>query len=395
MPALILGVETSCDETSAAVVADGRRILSNAISSQIDEHAVFGGVVPEIASRRHVEAIIPVIDEALSRARLKPQDLDAIAVTYGPGLAGALLVGLSAAKGLAFAAGKPLIGVHHIEAHICANYIEFASLEPPFTALVASGGHSHIYLARDYGSYLLMGRTRDDAAGEVFDKVARAAGLGYPGGPKLDAAARGGNPNAMRFPRTHFSDGSYDFSFSGVKTAALNCLNKERQKYGTGCQTAETPGAKMPGAGTPSAKMPGAGTPSAKMPGAGTPSAKMPGAGTPSAKMPGAELPEAFMRDFFASFQNAVVDALVGHAIRAEAANRTGKIVLAGGVAANSLLRARLREEAAKLGGVSTYFPQPALCTDNAAMVAGAAYSKFLSGDFSPLSLNAAPGAQL
>jgi N6-L-threonylcarbamoyladenine synthase len=359
MPVCILGIETSCDETSAAVVMDGRRLLSNVVFSQMDEHAAYGGVVPEIASRRHVEAIIPVIGEALARAGMALGDVDAIAATYGPGLAGALLVGLSAAKGLALAAGKPLIGVHHVCAHICASYLEFEDLRPPFTALAVSGGHSHIYRAGGRGAFELMGRTRDDAAGEALDKVARAAGLGYPGGPKLEAAARGGRPDAVRFPKARFADGPYDFSFSGVKTAALNCLNRERQKL------ALAPCDRLPA-----------------------------GSGQLGGGL-GSGLPPEFMRDFFASFQKAVVDVLVENTIRAEMENRTGRIVLAGGVAANGLLRARFAEEAAKLSGVALYCPSPQLCTDNAAMVACAAHGKFEAGDFSPLTLNASPGAAM
>jgi tRNA threonylcarbamoyl adenosine modification protein TsaD len=442
MPVCILGIETSCDETSAAVVADGRRVLSSVVFSQMGEHAAYGGVVPEIASRRHVEAIIPVIDEALAAAGLGLAGVDAVAATYGPGLAGALLVGLSAAKGLALAAGKPLIGVHHICAHICANYLEFADLEPPFTALAVSGGHSHIYLVRDCRTYELLGRTRDDAAGEAFDKVARAAGLGYPGGPKLDAAARGGNPDAIRFPKAGFADNPYDFSFSGVKTAALNCLNRERQRLGAvgfavgaggtlpeamgrGSAAGVSGGALSEGARTQhaSANLPstdgerqigGSARQSESANGLPTGVAQLLGGNarqSESASQPtvgaslqpvsaapppgGGEwgLPPEFMRDFYASFQKAVVDVLVEHTVRAELANGTGKIVLAGGVAANTLLRARFAEETAKLPGVALYCPPPALCTDNAAMVACAAHSKFASGDFSTLALNAAPGA--
>ena len=341
MSVVILGIETSCDETSAAVVKDGRVVLSNAIFSQIKEHEIFGGVVPEIASRKHVEKIVPIVRAAVSDAKMELNEVDAIAVTYGPGLVGALLVGLSAAKGLAYGLQKPLIDVHHIEAHICANFLAHEELEPPFTALVVSGGHSHIYYVRDYETFVLLGKTRDDAAGEAFDKIARASGLGYPGGPKLDRAAVGGNPDAIRFPIVRFKDGPYDFSFSGIKTAAINYLNREKQKLG---QMA---------------------------------------------------FPEQFLKDFYASFQKAVVEILVENTLKAEAVHQTGKVVIAGGVASNSLLRKRIKEEAEKKGDIQYYYPPSILCTDNAAMVAAAAYHKFLRGTFAALDLNASPGAQL
>ena len=227
---LILAIESSCDETAAAVVKNGREVLSNVISSQIDLHTIYGGVVPEIASRKHIENINPVIREALSSANVTLKDMDAIAVTYGPGLVGALLVGVSEAKAISFATGIPLIGVHHIEGHISANYIENKDLEPPFVCLVVSGGHSHLVKVLDYGEYEILGRTRDDAAGEAFDKVARAIGLGYPGGPKIDKVAKSGNPDAISFPRAKVVGSEYDFSFSGLKSAVLNYLNSCEMK---------------------------------------------------------------------------------------------------------------------------------------------------------------------
>ena len=270
---LVLGIESSCDETSAAVVLNGRTVLSNVISSQVDLHKKYGGVVPEIASRKHVELVMPVISQALEEASLELDAVDAIAVTYGPGLVGALLVGLSAAKGLAYALGKPLVGVHHIEGHIAANYVDHHELEPPFLCLVASGGHSHIVYVRDYKSFEILGRTRDDAAGEAFDKIARAVGLGYPGGPLIDKAAREGNRNAIDFPTVYFSDGSLDFSFSGLKTAVLNYLNGMEQKGG-----------------------------------------------------------KIVLEDVCASFQKAVVEVLVSNTIKAARMKKAGKIALAGGV---------------------------------------------------------------
>lgn len=332
---VVLGIETSCDETSAAVVKNGRQVLSNIISSQVDLHRKFGGVVPEIASRRHVELIMPVISQALEEAGMEIGGIDVIGVTYGPGLVGALLVGLSAAKGLAFALDKPMVGVHHIEGHIAANYIDHTQLEPPFICLVASGGHSHIVYVKGYNSFEIMGQTRDDAAGEAFDKVARAAGLGYPGGPLIDRAARTGSNDRVDFPRVYFNDGSLDFSFSGLKTAALNYLNGLEQK-GEAC----------------------------------------------------------VIEDFSASFQEAVVDVLVKNTLIAAEVRGIDKISMAGGVAANSRLRKRM-DEAAKAKGFSLYYPRPVLCTDNAAMIACAAYYEFQTGRRSDLSLNAVPGLRL
>lgn len=331
----ILAVESSCDETSAAVVVNGRHIKSNIISSQIDIHKKFGGVVPEIASRKHVELIMPVIGQALDEAGVGLGQIDVIAVTYGPGLAGALLVGLSAAKALAFTTGKPLVGVHHIEGHIAANYLENEELEPPFVCLVASGGHSHIVYVEDYHKFEIMGQTRDDAAGEAFDKTARALGLGYPGGPLIDKQAQKGNSSAIEFPRVHFSDGSLDFSFSGLKTAVLNYLNSCAQKG----QTVDIP-------------------------------------------------------DVCASFQQAVVDILVQNTIRAAKLKNAGKVALAGGVAANSQLRSAMKQ-AAEAEGMAMFYPRPVLCTDNAAMIGSAAYYEFRRGKVSGLDLNAVPGLKL
>lgn len=332
---LILGIETSCDETSAAVVKNGRQVLSNVISSQISLHQKYGGVVPEIASRKHVELVMPVIDQAIQEAGVNLNDLDAVGVTYGPGLVGALLVGLSAAKGLAFALNKPLIGVHHIEGHIAANYIESKELEPPFICLVVSGGHSHIVYVSDYNKFEILGQTRDDAAGEAFDKVARAVGLGYPGGPLIDKAAKSGNSGKVNFPRVHFNDGSLDFSFSGLKTAVLNYLNNIEQK-------GEKP----------------------------------------------------VVEDVCASFQEAVVDILVENTLAAAVAKNVKKVALAGGVAANSALRRKLKESAGEKG-LDVFYPKPVLCTDNAAMIACAAYYEFMKGSRSDLYLNAVPGLKL
>lgn len=331
----ILAIESSCDETAAAVVKNGREVLSNVIYSQIALHTVYGGVVPEIASRKHIEKINQVIEQALEEAGIVLKDITAIAVTYGPGLVGALLVGVSEAKAISFATGIPLIGVHHIEGHICANYIENKELEPPFVCLVASGGHSHLVLVKDYGRYDIIGRTRDDAAGEAFDKVARAIGLGYPGGPKIDMVAKQGNPEAVIFPRAKVSDNEYDFSFSGLKSAVLNYLN--------GC------------------------------------------------RMKGEEICQA---DVAASFQKAVVDVLTEHSLNAAKYFGCNKLAIAGGVAANSSLRASLREECAK-DGISFYYPSPIFCTDNAAMIGVAGYYEYMQGVRSSYDLNAVPNLKL
>ena len=331
----ILAIESSCDETAAAVVRNGREVLSYIISSQIDLHTLYGGVVPEIASRKHTERINQVIAEALQTAGMTLREMDAIAVTYGPGLVGALLVGVSAAKAISFASGIPLIGVHHIEGHISANYIEHKELEPPYVCLVVSGGHSHLVQVTDYGEYEIMGRTRDDAAGEAFDKVARAIGLGYPGGPKIDKVAKEGNPDAIKFPRAKVADAVYDFSFSGLKSAVLNYLN--------------------------------------------------------SCEMKGIEISQA---DVAASFQKAVVDVLVEHSMNAVQECGAKKFAIAGGVASNSALRSAL-EEACNKRGIAFYRPSPVLCTDNAAMIGAAAYYEYRKGVRHGYDLNAVPNLKL
>ncbi len=331
----ILAIETSCDETAAAVVQNGREVLSNIIASQIDLHTLYGGVVPEIASRKHIEKINQVAGEALREAGRKLSDMDAIAVTYGPGLVGALLVGVSAAKAISFASGIPLIGVHHIEGHISANYIENKELEPPFVCLVVSGGHSHLVVVRDYGEYEILGRTRDDAAGEAFDKVARAIGLGYPGGPKIDKVSKEGNPEAIPFPRAKVGDSAYDFSFSGLKSAVLNYLNSCEMKGIAVCQA-----------------------------------------------------------DVAASFQKAVVDVLVEHSMHAVAESGMKKFAIAGGVASNSALRSALEKECQKQG-IAFYHPSPILCTDNAAMIGAAAYYEYQKGVRHGYDLNAVPNLKL
>lgn len=331
----ILAIETSCDETAAAVVRDGREVLSNIISSQIDLHTLYGGVVPEIASRKHIEKINQVAGQALHEAGRNLSDMDAIAVTYGPGLVGALLVGVSAAKAMSFASGIPLVGVHHIEGHISANYIENKELEPPFVCLVVSGGHSHLVVVRDYGEYEILGRTRDDAAGEAFDKVARAIGLGYPGGPKIDKVSRQGNPDAIKFPRAKVADAVYDFSFSGLKSAVLNYLNSCEMKGVSVCQA-----------------------------------------------------------DVAASFQKAVVDVLVEHSLMAVEESGIDKFAIAGGVASNQALREALAE-ACRQKGVAFYRPSPILCTDNAAMIGAAAYYEYQKGVRHGYDLNAVPNLKL
>lgn len=331
----ILAIETSCDETAAAVVVNGRKALSNIIYSQIDLHTLYGGVVPELASRMHMEKINPVIRQAMAQADVSWEDIDAIAVTYGPGLVGALLVGVAEAKAIAFARNKPLVGVHHIEGHICANYIEALDLCPPFLCLVASGGHTHLVVAKDYGEYEILGRTRDDAAGEAFDKVARAIGLGYPGGPKIDKVSREGNPDALFFPRGKIDGHPYDFSFSGMKSAVLNYLN--------------------------------------------------------SANMKGVQICQA---DVAASFQKAVVEVLVEHTMLAARDFDMKKIALAGGVASNSALREAMRE-ACRKRNYSFYMPSPGLCTDNAAMIGAAAYYEYAKGVRHGWDLNAVPDLPL
>ena len=331
----ILAIETSCDETAAAVVKNGREVLSNIISSQIALHTLYGGVVPEIASRKHIEKINQVIEQALAEADVTLDELDAIGVTYGPGLVGALLVGVAEAKAISYAKGIPLVGVHHIEGHISANYIENPDLEPPFGCLVVSGGHTHLVAVKDYGEYEILGRTRDDAAGEAFDKVARAIGLGYPGGPKIDKAAKEGNPQAISFPRAKIGDSEYDFSFSGLKSAVLNYIN--------GC------------------------------------------------RMKGEEIS---VPDVAASFQKAVTDVLVEHSMHAVREYGFKKMAIAGGVASNSALRSAM-EEACRKENVKFYRPSPILCTDNAALIGAAAYYEFQKGFRSDFSLNAVPNLKL
>lgn len=331
----ILAIESSCDETAAAVVVNGRDVRSNIISSQIDIHTLYGGVVPEIASRKHIERINQVICKALETAGMALDDMDAIAVTYGPGLVGALLVGVAEAKAIAYAKQMPLIGVHHIEGHISANYIEYKDLEPPFLCLVVSGGHTHLVKVLDYGVYEVLGRTRDDAAGEAFDKVARAIGLGYPGGPKIEKASHAGNADAIHFPRAKVSGSSYDFSFSGLKSAVLNYLN--------GCKMKQIP---------------------------------------------------VKTEDVAASFQKAVIDVLTDNAMQAAKQYQAEKLALAGGVASNAVLRYRM-EAACQEHGIQFYCPSPVLCTDNAAMIGTAAYYHYLAGRRDDWSLNAVANLKL
>lgn len=335
MSVTILAIESSCDETAAAVVTDGRDVKSNIIYSQIDLHTVYGGVVPEIASRKHVEKINQVIESAIEEAKVSWDDIDAIAVTYGPGLVGALLVGVSAAKAIAYAKGKPLIGVNHIEGHIMANFIENSDLTPPFMCMVASGGHSHLVFVKDYNQFEIVGRTRDDAAGEAFDKVARAIGLGYPGGPKVDKLAREGNPHAIEFPRAYMEDAPYDFSFSGLKSAVLNYLN--------GCEMKHI---------------------------------------------------EVNKADVAASFQQAVIDVLVDNSVRAAKDYGCSKLALAGGVASNTSLRAAMKSscESEKL---EFFHPSPIFCTDNAAMIGVAGYYEYINGTRHSWKLNAVPNLKI
>jgi N6-L-threonylcarbamoyladenine synthase len=332
---ILLALETSCDETSAAVLLNGRTILSNQIASQIDLHKQYGGVVPEIASRKHVETVNPVIDQALLEAGVTFNDLDAIAVTFGPGLVGALLVGVSTAKALAYSLTVPLIGVHHIEGHISANYIAYPYLKPPFLCLVVSGGHTHLIWVKDYGKYSILGQTRDDAAGESYDKVARTLGLGYPGGPLIDKIAKQGDPEAVQFPRVNLRDAPYDFSFSGLKTAVINHLHTLEQR--------------------------------------------------------GEEYSAA---DIAASFQQAVVDVLIEKTIAAALYHGINKIALAGGVASNSELRRGFKRHTAEKN-MELYIPSPILCTDNAAMIGCAGYYRLLNGNISDLSLNAVPSLSI
>lgn len=332
---LILAIESSCDETAASVVKNGRTILSNVISSQIELHKLYGGVVPEIASRKHIEKINQVIEEALTQAGVTLDDLDAVGVTYGPGLVGALLVGVAEAKAISYAKKLPLVGVHHIEGHVSANYIEHPELEPPFMCLIVSGGHTHLVIVKDYGEFEILGRTRDDAAGEAFDKVARAIGLGYPGGPKIDRLSKEGNPEAIVFPKAKLENGPYDFSFSGVKSAVLNHINR--------------------------------------------------------CGMRGESICEA---DIAASFQKAVVDTLTEKAVKAAKEYKIEKLAIAGGVASNGSLRHAMKAACEK-EGLEFYYPSPIYCTDNAAMIGVAAYYEYLKGTRHGLDLNAVPNLKL
>lgn len=331
----ILAIESSCDETAAAVIRNGRQVLSNVISSQIELHKLYGGVVPEIASRKHIEKINQVIEQALEDAGKTLDEIDAIGVTYGPGLVGALLVGVAEAKAIAYAAKKPLVGVHHIEGHVAANYLEHPDLEPPYLCLVVSGGHTHLVIVKDYSEFEILGRTRDDAAGEAYDKVARSIGLGYPGGPKIDKLSKEGNPDAIVFPKAKVADAPYDFSFSGVKSAVLNYLNHE--------------------------------------------------------KMQNREVNRA---DVAASFQKAVVDVLVEHTMLAAKDHGIRKIAMAGGVASNSTLRSAM-EQACEKRGYQLYRPSPIYCTDNAAMIGAAAYYEYIKGTRDGWDLNAIPNLKL
>ena len=332
---LILAIESSCDETAASVVKNGRTILSNVISSQIELHKLYGGVVPEIASRKHIEKINQVIEQALADAGVTLEDLDAVGVTYGPGLVGALLGGVAEAKAISYAKKLPLVGVHHIEGHVSANYIEHPDLEPPFLCLIVSGGHTHLVIVKDYGEFEILGRTRDDAAGEAFDKVARAIGLGYPGGPKIDKLSDEGNPEAIEFPKGKIEGAPYDFSFSGVKSAVLNYLNQ--------------------------------------------------------AKMRGQEVNAA---DLAASFQKAVIEVLVEHTMQAAKDYQMEKVAVAGGVASNRHLRQAMKD-ACERNGCLFYHPSPIFCTDNAAMIGVAAYYEYQKGTRHGWDLNAIPNLKL
>ncbi|MEG0156532.1 MAG: tRNA (adenosine(37)-N6)-threonylcarbamoyltransferase complex transferase subunit TsaD [Anaerovoracaceae bacterium] len=326
---LTLAIESSCDETSIAVVANGREVLSNIIASQIDIHKLYGGVVPEIASRHHLDNINRVADEALAEAGVRLEEIDLIGVTYGPGLVGALLIGIATAKAFALATGKPLVGVHHIQGHISANYIQYKELEPPFMALIVSGGHTSLVDVEDYNTCKVLGSTRDDAVGEAYDKVARVLGLGYPGGPLIDKIAKEGNPEAVAFKRVFLEKDSFDFSFSGIKTGVLNYIHN-RQQAGE----------------------------------------------------------EVHVPDVAASFQQAVLDVIVAKAMDAATAMNKDKLVIAGGVAANSKLRAML-SEACEKKGITLYVPDPILCTDNGAMIGCAAYYKYMAGQVDDLTLDA------
>lgn len=331
----ILAIETSCDETAAAVVENGRRVLSNVISSQIELHRLYGGVVPEIASRNHIERINQVIEQALEEADVTLNDIDAVGVTYGPGLVGALLVGVAEAKAISYARNLPLVGVHHIEGHVSANYIEHPELEPPFLCLIVSGGHTNLVIVEDYGVFRILGTTKDDAAGEAFDKVARAIGLRYPGGPEIDKLAREGNPQAISFPRARVEGAPYDFSFSGVKSAVLNYINQRN--------------------------------------------------------MQGQEIPKA---DLAASFQQSVIAVLVDHTMKAAEEFQIRHVAIAGGVAANRGLRSAM-QAACEEKNLRLYYPSPIYCTDNAAMIGTAAYYEYQKGVRHGWDLNAVPNLRL
>lgn len=331
---ITLAIESSCDETAVAVLKNGREVLSNIINTQIDLHKKFGGVVPEVASRKHIENIDMVLEEALDKANITLDDIDHIAVTYGPGLVGALLVGLSHAKALAFTLNKPLVGVHHIEGHISANYIEHKDLKPPFITLVVSGGHTHLVEVKDYGVYEILGRTRDDASGEAFDKIARAMGLGYPGGPIVDRLAKEGNKNAIDFPRAYIDEG-YDFSFSGLKSAVLNYLNAKKMKK-----------------------------------------------------------EEIIVEDVCASFQEAAVEVLSQKSIKAAKEKGYNTITLAGGVACNSALREKITI-LGKENNIDIKYPPLVLCTDNAAMIGCAGYYSYINGRRDDMSLNSVPNLRI
>ena len=331
---ITLSIESSCDETAVAVLKNGREVLANVVSTQIELHKKFGGVVPEVASRKHIENIDAVYQEALDAAGIKPEEIDHIAVTYGPGLVGALLVGLSYAKALAFTLGVPLVGVNHMQGHINANYIQHKYLKPPFITLVVSGGHTHLVEVKDYQNYEILGRTRDDASGEAFDKISRAMGLGYPGGPIIDKLAKQGNKHAIEFPRA-FLDDSYDFSFSGLKSAVLNYLNAQKMKK-----------------------------------------------------------QEIVVEDVAASFQEAVVEVLATKAVYAAEEKGYKTIALSGGVAANSALRDKITKMAGEKG-IEIKFPSIELCTDNAAMIGCAGYHNFINGKIDDMSLNAVPNLKI
>jgi N6-L-threonylcarbamoyladenine synthase len=328
----VLAIETSCDDTGVAVILDGRKILSNIVSSQVPIHQKYGGVVPELASRKHIESIVPIVTEALEIANVTLKEIDGIAVTQGPGLVGSLLVGLSFAKSIAFATGLPFIGVNHIEAHLSAIFLEEKPPRFPFIGLVVSGGHTSLFRVDGFGKYMRLGQTRDDAAGEAFDKVAKFLGLGYPGGPIIDELSKTGNPKAIRFPRPSLGRNSFDFSFSGLKTSVVNYVKSHPELQGS--------------------------------------------------------YPEALIRDIVSSFQEAVIEILVKKTLQATQHQGIKRIVLSGGVAANHSLRERTKEEAFQQK-VNVYIPSPSFCTDNAAMVGVVGYEYLKRGVRSPLSLNA------